>query len=828
MFRKFNFLLMCIVLTTALAGGCKPKQPAMYFKTPFQNESEFIVQTIVSDLAEQMFYAKFHKLPAQRRFLVTVTERPGSSRNTPVYDVQIRLTWRLKLKTEVDVHGPIWSPEVYQDVAEQLANTIGLSAGNVEGQEDTTLLSNLADDTPEAILDQNSTLSLALQDDFTDPVLHEKAAALLGVFTMREHSGYFYDTRFPLSRITAHLVMAHFLGGGHAYGINGQIANAILLTFIGDETPALKQLSAINTNDVAVAPFVRALQARNTGDYRPLDAMNGLTQIESTEWFCVMSESVDGAAAWPKLSNEQKQIVDFVRVANQVSHSVEMGHQLLDTAIPLELQEIKTVYESLQHKALTDENMTNALNELPDRCFTSSDGVVHVCVIGWGQWAAFLQRQLCHAIQEDFNMLQYMWGVPDDAKKFALAADADYAGLRLYPFVRRMDSTEVDSYHESTDDCIKLTTIAPQLIPSGCWYWFYEKVGFAPPYPVNFNSHINEWFNDDPLPGTVYDLTPRMIHPTLIGRPNVVAFFEKLHDLAPYDSRISDFILKKKYNNHPTYDQAMELYSNLLPYSVTAIWQVANTVTDQPARYEDLMLQGTNLSPTFYYGLGDYYYNRGDEEKSAQYYDQGCDADSVSVRVSNYALWRMRYYLKKGQTDKARQIAYDGAQVYSSMGLQAEALFFELTSNYDDAFDWYSKIDERYQQPDPLIEFCMRYKILTGDSRFDPELNKRIGNIFPEGIEPVAVSDFHGPPADGVLVKQENDKTKAVGLGNGDVIVAVYGYRMHNYAQYTYGREWSTGPKLDLIVWNGSAYHEVTANLPTHRFGVDFGDYTSK
>ena len=272
----------------------------------------------------------------------------------------------------------------------------------------------------------------------------------------------------------------------------------------------------------------------------------------------------------------------------------------------------------------------------------------------------------------------------------------------------------------------------------------------------------------------------------------------------------------------------MDLYGNVLPYSVTAIWTVANTVTDQPARYEELMIQGTKLSPTFYYGLGDFYYNRSDEDKAAQYYDQACDADQDSVRASNYALWRMRYYLKQGQTDKARQIADEGAQVYSSRGLQAEALFFELTTNYDNAFDWYVKIDERYQQPGPLINFCMRYKILTGDNRFDPELKKRIGAIFSKGIERAFLNDLHDPPADGVLVKQENDKTKAAGFGKGDVIVAVYGYRMHNMAQYTYGREWSTGPELDLIVWNGNAYREITANLPSHLFGVDFGDYTAK
>ena len=635
MSRKHAFILLSIALTAGMVTGCKPKSPSAsgYFKTSFQNESQFIVEAIVSDLAEQMFYAKFHKLPEQKRFLVAATEKPGSPPDAPVYEVQIRLTPTLHLKSEVDVDGPIWLPEVYQGVVEDLANTVGLSAGTMDKPEDTALLSKLSDATAETIEDQNEELSRSLENGFTGPVLHEQAAVLLGAFTMREHSGSFHDTRLPISRITAHLAMAHFLSGGHAYGINGQIANAMLLTLIGDEAPALKQLDVVNTNDVAAASFVRALQARNTGDYRPLDAMSGLSRIESIEWFCVMSDFVGAPVVWPKLSDDQKQTIDFVRIAYQVNYSVEMGHQLQNLALPLEMQEISTVYQSSQHKELTKENLVKALNELPDRCFTKSGNAVHVRVIGWGQWAAFLQRQLCHAIQQDFDMLQNMWGVPDDAKEFASKMDTAFGGLRLYPFVQRFDCTDEKSYHKSVDDGFKLTVTMPQLVPAQCWNYLCYPVNFAPPYNPNPNPHVNEWHNHNPPPGTVYDLNPRLHHPSLTGRPDAVAFFDKLHELAPYDCRISNFILEKKYNNHPTYIQAMDLYGKVLPYSVTAIWTVANTVTDQPARYEELMLQGTKLSPTFYYGLGDFYYNRSDEDKAAQYYDQACNADQDSVRA---------------------------------------------------------------------------------------------------------------------------------------------------------------------------------------------------
>ena len=80
MCRNPGLLLGFSVLAAALAAGCKPKSSAgsanssAYFATPFQSESQFIVEAIVSDLAEQMTYASSHRLPDKRVFLVTATE----------------------------------------------------------------------------------------------------------------------------------------------------------------------------------------------------------------------------------------------------------------------------------------------------------------------------------------------------------------------------------------------------------------------------------------------------------------------------------------------------------------------------------------------------------------------------------------------------------------------------------------------------------------------------------------------------------------------------------------------------------------------------------
>jgi len=817
--------------------GCKPHSSAGpqtssgYFQTAFQEESQFIVEAVVSDIAEQMFYAANHKLPDPKYFQVIATEKSGSPHDAPVYEVQVYLDPKQEvLKSEVNVNGPIWSPAVYQDIATALARQVGLTAtGNSNNTQDTSLLSKLTDSSPKTIEEQNQDLSSALEGDFKNPQLHEKAAALLGAFLMRDHSGDFFEIRSPLCRMSAHLAMAQFFNDTNSYGINGQMAEAMLLTLVNDQAPALQQLNAIGTNDETLAPMVRALWTRNTGDYRLLGQRNNLTPIESIEWFLAMSGYVATDLAWPKLNDVQQGSIDYVRVANQAGYSVEIGHQLLETAIPLELREIENVYELSHHQPLTKSGMIRALNEMPERCFTTaSDGTVHVCVIGWGQWADFLQRHLCHAIQQNFYFMQYSWGVPDDAREFAGKCNQAFDGLRLYPFVERFNATDEKSYHKSVDDGFKVTVATPQLTPAECWNELCYHVNFAPPYDPNPNPHINEWHAHNPPPGTVYDLDPRLDHPSLTDRPDAVAYFEKLHELAPNDCRVIHFILKRKYNDKPDYNQAMELYTNLLPYSVYAMRTVAGTVRDHPEQYEKLMLQAAQLNPSCYYILGDYEINHNEEDKAAQYYDKACDVDPDSVRVSNYAVWRTRYYLKKGQIDKAKEIADYGGEIYSYRGLEAEGVFFETTSNYDTAFTWYQKIEDRYDDSSLLISFCLRYKTLTGSSRFEPEVKKRIGKLFPKGVEKVSLADFHAAPTDGVFLRNQNDVLTSYGLRAGDVIVALGGTRTHTSSQYSYLRDTQKESELDLIVWQGNAYHEIKASPPDRRFGVDLDDYQQR
>ena len=839
MAKKTYSGFVAVWIAILVASGCKPTAstptessvpPASssgYFQTPFQSESQFIVEAIVADLAEQMFYAATRRLPEPKYFSVSATEKPGSPPDAPVYELQINLDLKHpNLKLDLNVNGPIWSPRVYRDLATKLAQTVGLGIVAANKTGDPARLSKLLDGTPETIERENQALSDALEKDFTNPELHEQAALLLSAFLLREHSGKFFEIRSPLSRLTAHLTLARYLSGADAYGVNGRLAEATMLTVVNDQAPALEALKFLDTNNAAVASMVRVLQTRNTGDFRLLSGTKDRSRVESVAWFSALADFVSAPTAWVKLDDDQKQTIDFVRAANEEAYSVEMGHELLQASIPLELQEIRSVYELSHHEKLSQSRLTTALNELPEHGFNHNPGQkTQMRIIGWGQWAMFFQRHLCHAVQQNFYFMHSQWGVPDDAKEFATKCEREFGGLRLYPFVRRFNCTDVAAYRKSVVDGFKVTVATPHLVPAECWNFLCYSVSFAPLYNPNSNPHVNEWHNHNPPPGTVYDLHPRLNHPSLIDRPDAVARFEQLHELAPCDCRIANYILDKKYTNRPTYDQAMGLYHALLPYSVFALRTVAGTVYDQPDQYEKFMLQAAALTPAYYYDLGNYALSHNQEAKAAEYTDKACDNDPDAVRVSYHAEWRIRYYLKKGQREKAREIADFAGEVYSAVGLTAKAVFLEAITNYDGAFEWYAKSEDRYNEPGPVMAFCSRYQVQTGDSRFASELQKRLKIYFPKGMEKVSISDFSAAPTDGTAINGQNDLVRSAGLRRGDVIVAVGGIRTHSYAQYTYIRDLQPSPELALIVWQGNSYHEIKASPPNHLFGVSLGDY---
>jgi tetratricopeptide (TPR) repeat protein len=834
-FQLTLWFLLPVLLTIALPGCsqgdvAKPNAATApnkekYFKTRVQDESQFVVELITADIAEMAYYAKHQAQPKVNAEIVTAEEITPISDSFPKYKLAVSLPGKSFVYT-LEVTNNIWSPEIYSGFTKSIFDSLGLPASKASTPSDLALLHSLLNLTATNIETQNKALSTALRSDFSNPVLHEKAAALLGTFALRENSGAFFDIHSPLSRMTAHLALAKAFAGNRAYGPNGLVAQALVSTLSNNQRDALEQIKLLDQTNPDLAVWSRVIHARNTHDFRPLVAIKDRSLLEQVEHFRAYAISANCNLAWEQLPDNLKiQQPDIYRIINTREYSVQLGHVVSKFSLPLELREFTEIYQLYKGHPPKGAEAIAALNQLPRRCLsTMTNGTAEVQVIDWGQWATFFQHHICHAAVNNYDFLANKLGVPETAREFSRKYDEIFHDLRLYPFVRLYNCTDQSSHHAAIDDCLTLTTDSPQLVPTRAWNQIYYDVPVAPHYRPK-SPHVDEWHSHNPPPGTAYDPYPRLDHSNLVRQPNSVARLELLHEIAPYDCDISYSLCRIKYKKNANYEQTEAIYHPILEYDSDLMYQLSKTLTNNPSAYEMLLAKTAAIDPYRYYNLGEYFERAGNEEKAANYYQKGMQECDDSVSASYHASYLIKYFVKKGQIKQASKLADSAAETYSSVGLQAKAEFLESTGNYQEALEYYEKMEERYNNSDELLHFCERYKAKTGKTDYDSLLESRIKSLFPKGIERVALKDFTSAPTDGAVIAATNERTAQAGLKNGSIIVAVYGIRVHTFPQYAYARDTSKDPQLDLIVWQDNKYIQIKASPPEHRFQNEMHTY---
>src|SRR5207248_9117092 len=125
--------------TVFFCGGCQkandlsnfgspPPAASAYFKTHWQDESQFIAEMIGIDLSEMTFFAKHESLPGAKEFSVRAVELNTSTFRAPQYQFQIALEKAIPpLRTDVKVDRPIWEPSVYDPLVIGLLKAVGLA-----------------------------------------------------------------------------------------------------------------------------------------------------------------------------------------------------------------------------------------------------------------------------------------------------------------------------------------------------------------------------------------------------------------------------------------------------------------------------------------------------------------------------------------------------------------------------------------------------------------------------------------------------------------------------------------------------------------------------
>jgi tetratricopeptide (TPR) repeat protein len=278
----------------------------------------------------------------------------------------------------------------------------------------------------------------------------------------------------------------------------------------------------------------------------------------------------------------------------------------------------------------------------------------------------------------------------------------------------------------------------------------------------------------------------------------------------------------------PTYEQLEPLYHRSVDYNVRFMEQVATTLRDKPDEYERLMLKVAKLNPCSYLALGNYFVQNKNDDKGAEYLAVAMKECQNAVASANQSEWLITYYFNKGEKEKAYKLAdFAADEVYSHSGLRAKANLLEMDGKWKEALDYRKKMEERYQDTAGVIYFYLRYRMATGDSQYDAELDKKVLLFFPKGLEEVTPASFNGAPQYGVLLNGDSEELKKAGLSKGDIIVAAYGKRVYDMYQFSYLRDLSKEAGLRLIVWKNGEYAEVKASPPNRKFGVGILSYDS-
>src|SRR5204863_8529287 len=119
--------------------------------------------------------------------------------------------------------------------------------------------------------------------------------------------------------------------------------------------------------DPVIMKWVRTLRAYNTKDYRQITNSAAASPIENIARFNAFARSVDASVGWNGLTENEKNVPDFVRLAEARDFSVETGHELLDVSLPLEVKEIMAVYEKCHGQQLSAARLISELNVVPER-----------------------------------------------------------------------------------------------------------------------------------------------------------------------------------------------------------------------------------------------------------------------------------------------------------------------------------------------------------------------------------------------------------------------------------------------------------------------------
>jgi tetratricopeptide (TPR) repeat protein len=814
--RHLQALLIIVLLFAAIAGYLYwPKPPPklthelrlrqIQSLPDDPSEEKWMAAQIGQQIAETVVFAQSKGLP-QAAGLTFSVARPTWNEQ---YVFVAGLRGGPEVRNDVVLADYFWSPANFIPWTQHLLAAWKVPASSV-APADLEIFRRLATPRSDILVREDQRISEALSKAPLDPQLHEEAALLVGSFILREAAADFCDTRRELCAISAHLALARAIRPQS--GSAGELAEAILCILSGREAAASQILDRLRLT--AEAPggmttesartWERALQMRNTGDYRLLSEPGSYSLLERLEYFRTVRNIIGTVAAESYLDKSSpEKLAEWPIVIMAGGITVADGNRWAESAVRGNLEEAESEYQSYFGKPPSRGELVSALNAKPAHFVLDPEKHPSYQVLGWGSWAGFRQRQLCSLLDKIWSWLDGHLGLPDQAKDFQQKLASQFRSLTLYPLVKFFDP-EKDRKAKQ-----RWAEAAQQLLlqhPDRVSFWLGHETGPA----------TKRWFRPVLPFGTTYDLGSRNAwHPFQGLKPPE---FDQLKAIAPHNYIVLNEHAKAIHPPAPTSAQLLDEFAPIM-YNTYALWRIANVAKEEPALYQSVFDKLCQLDADYYTILGQYLVDHNLPEAAVTAYQNAVDRAPDRVGVANSCRWLADYYYDHGRHEEARAIAEMAADVYSWSGLQTAAHIMERDQRFDEAEELLRKQAERYQTSGGLAAFYARHR--QAKPQYAKQYDKYLPEIFPGGMPALDPASLKNAPAHGVVLRTTGPNAAKIGLRIGDVIVAINSTPITNMDQYYFVIDSATDSHIRFTAWNGRSYITASADLPDHRLGVD-------